>query len=96
MSPHATLHGEGPLRLRLYVCGNTPNSLAAIRNITAIETAQPPGRVVVEIIDVAENQILAVQDRIVITPTLLLSDHPHVRVLGNLSDAQQVLAKLQL
>jgi hypothetical protein len=83
-----------PLRLRLYVCGNAPNSVAAVRNLRALQESRLAGPLLVEVIDVAVERGRAVQDRIVITPTLVLADAPHVRVLGNLSDTARVLAAL--
>lgn len=85
---------EKPLRLRLYVSGNAPNSLSAIRNLRAIAGEHLSGPCEIEVVDVVTDGIRAVQDRILVTPTLLLVDHPHVRVLGNLSDTARVLATL--
>lgn len=83
-----------PLRLRLYVSGNAPNSLAAIRNLRALEERQVLGPLEVEIVDILKEGARAVQDRVVVTPTLMVVDAPHIRVLGNLSDTERVLARL--
>jgi circadian clock protein KaiB len=83
-----------PLRLRLYVSGNAPNSLAALHNLREIQEHHLRGPCEVEVVDVATDRARAVRDRILVTPTLLLVDTPHVRVLGNLSDTARVLAAL--
>lgn len=98
MTQTAPMHDSAgvlpPLRLRLYVSGNAPNSLSAIRNLRAIAGEHLSGPYEIEVVDVVTEGIRAVQDRILVTPTLLLVDHPHVRVLGNLSDTARVLATI--
>ncbi|HEX8394452.1 MAG TPA: circadian clock KaiB family protein [Longimicrobium sp.] len=94
VAPFGREPGGAPLRLRLYVSGNAPNSLSAIRNLNAICEEHLTGPCEIEVVDVITEGLRAVQDRILVTPTLLLVDHPHVRVLGNLSDTARVLATL--
>jgi circadian clock protein KaiB len=83
------------LLLRLYVAGNAPNSLRAIANATAICEEYLTSRYELEIVDLLENPRPALADGIIVTPTLLrLRPLPIQRVIGNLSDTNQVLLTL--
>src|SRR6185437_8896042 len=57
--------------LRLYVAGNTPNSIAAFSNLQQLCEEHMGGRYRIEIIDLFENPQLARGDQIVAVPTLV-------------------------
>jgi circadian clock protein KaiB len=83
------------LVLRLYVAGSAPNSVLAIANIRAICDEHFASRHDIEIVDLLEYPRRALADGILVTPTLLkLLPLPVQRVLGNLSDRNQVLLTL--
>jgi circadian clock protein KaiB len=83
------------LRLRLYVAGQAPNSVRAIDNATALCQAHFASTYELEIVDVLDDPSRALADGILVTPTLVkLSPLPVRRVIGNLSDTQQVLVAL--
>ena len=73
--------------LRLYTAGQTPKSLAAIRNLKRICEEHLRGRYHIEVIDLMANPRLAKDDQIVAIPTLVrkLPD-PLRKVVGDLSD----------
>jgi circadian clock protein KaiB len=84
-------------RLRLYVAGSTPRSLAAIRNITRICEKQLPGRYDLEVVDVYQQPKRAVQDEIVAIPTLVRYFPGEAkRLIGDLSQERVVRAELGL
>ena len=84
-----------PLRLRLYVAGGAPNSLQAIANIKAICAEHFARTHKLEIVDLLEQPERASSDGIIVTPTLLkVSPLPAQRMIGNLSDTNQVLLTL--
>jgi circadian clock protein KaiB len=84
-------------RLRLYVAGHAPNSLRAIANAKAIFEKYLASDHELEVIDLMEHPQRALADGIIVTPTLLkLSPLPIQRVIGNLSDTNQVLLALAL
>ena len=86
---------KGRLRLRLYVSGNSPNSLRAIANTRAICERHFESAHELEIVDLARHAELALKDGIIVTPTLLkLVPLPVQRVIGSLSDTTQVLLAL--
>jgi len=86
---------QGLLRLRLYVAGNAPNSLRAIANAKAICGEHFASGHELEIVDLLEHPRRALADGVIVTPTLLkLSPPPVERVIGNLSDTNQVLLAL--
>lgn len=83
------------LVLRLYVAGNAPNSARAIANVRAICDQHFAAEHELEIVDLLEQPRRALADAIIVTPTLLrLLPLPVQRVIGNLSDTNQVLLAL--
>lgn len=89
--------GGGVIKLRLYVAGNSPNSMRAFSNLRAICTEYlADGRWEVDVVDVLEHPLRAVEDKILVTPTLLRLTPPSVRVIGDLSERQAVLEALNI
>jgi circadian clock protein KaiB len=85
----------GIFHFRLYVAGQTPKSLAAIRNLTLLCDTHLPGRHKIEVLDLAENPELAAQDQIIAIPTLVRSLPPPLkRMIGTLSDPEKFLIGL--
>ncbi len=77
---------------KLYVTGRTPRSERAISNLHRICETALKHQYEIMVIDVLEEPHLAEQDRILATPTLVKQLPPPVRrVLGDLSDTEQVL-----
>ena len=83
------------LRLRLYVAGHAPNSVRAIANARAICDEHFASGHELEIVDLLEHPKRALTDRIIVTPTLLrLLPLPVQKIVGSLSDTNQVLLAL--
>jgi circadian clock protein KaiB len=83
--------------MRLYVAGRAPNSVKAISNLEAICREHFKGGYRLEIVDVCEHPRRALDDGILVTPSLAkLSPLPGANVIGNLSDTSSVLAALGL
>ena len=90
-----TKTSRAEVMLRLYVAGNAPNSLRAIANAKAICAEHFLSGHDLEIIDLLQYPLRGLADGIIVTPTLVrLSPLPIRRVVGNLSDTQQVLTTL--
>ncbi|WP_186312321.1 circadian clock KaiB family protein [Cereibacter sediminicola] len=84
-------------RLVLYVAGQTPKSLAAIGNLRRICEQDLPGQYEVEVIDLKQNPRLAKEHSIVAIPTLVRElPVPIRKIIGDLSDKEQVLVNLKL
>ena len=83
--------------LRLYTAGQTPKSLAAIKNLQKVCDEHLAGRYDIEIIDLLKNPRLAKDHQIVAIPTLVrkLPD-PMRKIIGDLSDTERTLVGLQL
>ncbi len=58
-------------RLRLYIAGQTPNSVAAIANLKKICEDKLKGRYRIEVVDLLEKPQLAKGDQIIAIPTLV-------------------------
>jgi len=85
----------GILRLKLYIAGDAPNSVAAVRHLRAVLARFPSHPCELEIIDVLEHPELAIQERVLVTPTMLkLSPTPDRRIIGSLKDTAALLAVL--
>ena len=83
--------------LRLYVAGLTPRSRTAISNITGICEEHLQGRYDLEVIDVFQRPILAREEQIIATPTLVKRlPAPLRRLIGDLSEKEKVLIGLDL
>jgi circadian clock protein KaiB len=83
--------------LRLYIAGQSPNSLHALTNLKNLCDEHLAGRYDVEVIDLVEQPALARADDIVAIPTLVRRLPLPVRtVIGDLSDTEQVLVGLRL
>jgi circadian clock protein KaiB len=84
-------------RLRLYIAGHTPNSIAAITNLKTICEDSLKGRYRIEVIDLLEKPQLAKGDQIIAIPTLVRRLPPPVKsIIGNLSKTDRVLVGLDL
>lgn len=83
--------------LKLYVAGNTPNSIRALKTLNAILEEEFKGVYALKVIDVLKNPQLAEEDKILATPTLAKILPPPVRkIIGDLSDREKVLIGLDL
>ena len=83
--------------LKLYVAGNTPNSLRALKTLRNILETEFRGVYALKVIDVLKNPQLAEEDKILATPTLSKILPPPVRrIIGDLSDRERVLIGLDL
>ena len=84
-------------RLRLYIAGQTPNSIAAIANLKKICEDKLRGKYRIEVVDLLEKPQLAKGDQIIAIPTLVRKLPPPVKkIIGNLSKSESVLVGLDL
>ena len=83
--------------LKLYVAGNTPNSMRALNTLRDILKTDLKGVYALKVIDVLKSPQLAEEDKILATPTLAKILPPPVRrIIGDLSDREKVLIGLDL
>ena len=83
--------------LKLYVAGNTPNSMRALNTLREILDNEFKGVYALKVIDVLKQPQLAEEDKILATPTLAKILPPPVRkIIGDLSDREKVLIGLDL
>jgi circadian clock protein KaiB len=83
--------------LRLYTAGQTPKSLAAIKNLRKVCEEHLAGRYDIEIVDLLKNPRLAKDHQIVAIPTLVRKlPVPIRKIIGDLSDTERTLVGLQL
>ena len=83
--------------LRLYVAGQTPKSINALKNLKAICEDKLDGKYKIEVIDLLVNPQLAGDDQIFAVPTLVRKLPVPVRkIIGDLSDTERVLVGLDL
>lgn len=84
-------------RLRLYITGRTINSQTAIDNLRQICETDLKGNYRIEVIDVLEHPLLAEDEKILATPTLVKQlPEPVRKIIGDLSDREKVLLGLDL
>jgi circadian clock protein KaiB len=86
-----------PVKLVLYIAGETPKSLAAIRNLEKICSDHLAGKYKVEVVDLKKAPHLAREHGIVAIPTLVKElPVPIRKIIGDLSDTQKVLVHLSI
>jgi circadian clock protein KaiB len=83
--------------LRLYVAGQTHNSLTAFENLKKICEEHLEGYYRIEVIDLLKTPQLAKDHQIIAVPTLIRKlPEPMKKIIGNLSDTERVLVGLDL
>jgi circadian clock protein KaiB len=85
--------------LRLFVTGNSGNSLKAISNLNSILETEPgiKGKYKLEIIDIQKHPQLAEDEKIIATPVLEKTlPAPIRRIIGDLSNKEKVLLGLDI
>jgi circadian clock protein KaiB len=81
----------------LFVAGNSPCSLRALRNLTRLCDAHLRDDYRLEVIDIHENPQLAKAHRIIAVPTLVRSfPAPSRRLVGDLSNEARFCAGLEI
>jgi len=84
-------------RLRLYVAGQTPKSIAALTNLRRLCEHHLAGRYRIEVVDLVNEPHRARQDDIVVVPTLVRRLPPPLRrIIGDLSHSERVLVGLDV
>lgn len=88
---------RGHYLLRLFTAGAGANSKQALINLRRLCKEHLKGRCTIETVDVVKDFEAAVRDNILVTPALIMvTPHPRVVILGNLSDQRKVLVALRL
>lgn len=83
--------------LRLYIAGQTPNSVLALENINKYCKEYLEGRYSIEVIDLLKNPQLAEGDQIFAIPTLVRKvPEPLRKIIGDLSNKEKVLVGLNI
>ena len=89
--------GEEKYFFRLFITGILPNSVRAVANSKAICEKYLKGRYELEIIDIYQQPAIALAEEIVAIPMLLKRfPLPEERVIGDLSDTEEVLKGLHI
>jgi circadian clock protein KaiB len=87
----------GSLLLRLYIVDDAPNSVEALANLKAICSRWlEHDAYELEIIDVLVEPMRALEDGVLVTPTLVRTSSPSVSIVGTLSDHERVSQALGL
>lgn len=83
------------LVVRLYVAGDSSNSQLARNNLQSALAHLPRGDVRLEVVDVLREPERALEDGVLVTPTLIRqSPLPERRVVGNLRDRSALMTGL--
>jgi len=83
--------------LRLYIAGRTVQAQRALANLQRICEAELQGRYRIEVVDLLESPEAGERENILATPTLIKELPPPLRrLIGDLSDREQVLRGLEV
>ena len=90
-----TSRDSDKLVFRLYITHQAPSSLRAESNLKTICRDYFRNNYELEIVDTVEQPLRAMQDGVIITPTLVkLSPEPSWSIVGDLSEDARVLASM--
>ena len=94
--PHVTPSASEGCTLRLYVAGASPSSARAVEVMRAICDDHPDERYELEVVDVYQQPLLALQARVMTIPTLVRVSPGRAprRIHGHLSDKARVVLGL--
>jgi circadian clock protein KaiB len=95
--PVSSDQGRPTWKLRLYVAGQTPRSMAAVENLRRICAEHLENRYEIEVVDLAKNPGLARRDQVLAIPTLVRHIPPPAKkIIGDLSNVDRVLVGLDV
>ena len=84
-------------KFSLYIADGTPRSIRALKNLTVFCERECPGKYQIKVVDILANPRAARTENIVALPTLVrTSPAPMRRVIGDLSDARQLISGLDM
>lgn len=79
------------LQLRLYVAGDSPNSIIARSNLESVIARLAKEDVSLEIVDVLRDPERGLKDGVLVTPMVVkVAPAPERRIVGNLKDRAQL------
>jgi circadian clock protein KaiB len=82
---------------RLYLAGDSPNSIQALGNLRALCEELLPSRHEIELVDILEEPSRALADGVMLTPTLVrTSPRPHRTTIGTLSNRPMVIREMEI
>lgn len=97
MAKSKEIEKEYKWELRLYIAGNTPKSIAALKNLERYCEEHLKGLYRIEIIDLLKHPQLAAGDQILAIPTLVRKVPAPIRkIIGDLSNEAKVLVGLDI
>ena len=97
MTPDDSTAAVDTWHMRLYVAGQSPRSLRAFANLSALCEQHLAGQYEIEVIDLLEDPARAQVDDIVAVPTLVRRlPTPARKIIGDLSNTARVLVGLRL
>jgi circadian clock protein KaiB len=84
-------------KLRLYITGQTPRSVASIQNLRHVCDEYLAGRFELQVVDIYQQPELAKEAQIIAAPTLIKKlPLPLRKLVGDLSNEERVLMGLDL
>jgi circadian clock protein KaiB len=97
LKPIHPMAKERKWELRLYIAGQTPKSILALKNIKKYCNEYLAGQYSIEVIDLLKNPQLAEGDQIFAIPTLVRKvPEPIRKIIGDLSNEERVLVGLNI
>lgn len=80
--------------MRLFIAGRERNSVMARNNITKLCLTHLKDNYTLKIIDVFENHTAAMEENILLAPTLVIDTPNREIIIGNLQNELQILTAL--
>lgn len=97
MQSDQRLFDSSHYHLRLFIAGDEPNSRQSKETLHRLCETYLKGYYTLEIVDVLEDYRAALENKILVAPTLIITaPPPPITIIGSLSDVRQVLHALGL
>lgn len=85
------------VQLKLFIAGDTELSRRASANLERVCTQTLAGQCDTEVVDILQGGDAAREYRVIATPVVIRTDvSPYLKVLGDLSDEQRLIAALNM
>jgi len=90
-------NADTPYILQLFISDTSETSVQAEKAVREISEVFLKGKYKIEIVDVQKNPEIALENQILITPTLIEIDPPPpIRIVGSMVDLDKTLSALRI
>jgi len=88
---------ETKYKLKLFIAGNEPNSVQAVKNVKSILDNRIKDKYSLKVIDILNDFQSAIDNGVLVTPMLIITQpQPETTIVGTMSDIEKLKAALRI